>query len=63
MSTCQAWSASLTLVPGVEHQVWDSGAVAWCAGEIEVHHPANDPARNELYYRLNARNRVLRRPA
>lgn len=40
-------------------RVWDSGAVAWYAGEIEVHHPANDPARNELYYRLNARNRVF----
>jgi hypothetical protein len=23
-----------------------------------VHHPANDPARNDMYYRYNARNRV-----
>lgn len=40
-------------------RVWNCGAVAWYAGEIEVHHLANDPARNELYYRLNARNRVF----
>jgi len=39
-------------------RVWDTGAVAWYAGDIVVHHPANDPARNDLYYRLNARNRV-----
>jgi GT2 family glycosyltransferase len=39
-------------------RVWDSGAVAWYAGDIVVHHPANDPARNDLYYRYNARNRV-----
>ena len=28
------------------------------AGDIVVHHPANLPARNALYYRYNARNRV-----
>jgi GT2 family glycosyltransferase len=39
-------------------RVWDTGSVAWYAGDIVVHHPANDPARNELYYRYNARNRV-----
>jgi GT2 family glycosyltransferase len=39
-------------------RVWDDGAVAWYAGDVVVHHPANDPARNELYYRYNARNRV-----
>ena len=39
-------------------RVWNTGAVAWYAGDIEVHHPANDPARNDLYYRYNARNRV-----
>jgi GT2 family glycosyltransferase len=39
-------------------RVWDRGAVAWYAGDIVVHHPANDPARNDLYYRYNARNRV-----
>jgi GT2 family glycosyltransferase len=39
-------------------RVWDHGAVAWYAGDIVVHHPANDPARNDLYYRYNARNRV-----
>ena len=39
-------------------RVWDTGAVAWYAGDIVVHHPANDPARNALFYRYNARNRV-----
>jgi len=39
-------------------RVWDAGAVAWYAGDIVVNHPANDPARNDMYYRLNARNRV-----
>jgi GT2 family glycosyltransferase len=39
-------------------RVWNTGSVAWYAGDIVVHHPANDPARNDLYYRYNARNRV-----
>jgi GT2 family glycosyltransferase len=39
-------------------RVWDTGSVAWYAGDIVVHHPANDPARNDRYYRYNARNRV-----
>jgi GT2 family glycosyltransferase len=39
-------------------RVWDTGAVAWYAGDIVVHHPANDPARSAFYYRYNARNRV-----
>ncbi|HLL63526.1 MAG TPA: glycosyltransferase [Propionibacteriaceae bacterium] len=39
-------------------RVWNTGAVAWYAGDIVVHHPANDPARNAMYYRYNARNRV-----
>ena len=39
-------------------RVWDTGSIAWYAGDIVVHHPANDPARNDLYYRFNARNRV-----
>lgn len=39
-------------------RVWDTGAVVRYAGDIVVHHPANDPARNALYYRLTARNRV-----
>jgi GT2 family glycosyltransferase len=39
-------------------RVWDTGSTAWYAGDIVVHHPANDPARNEMYYRFNARNRV-----
>ena len=39
-------------------RVWNTGSVAWYAGDIVVHHPANDPARNDMYYRYNARNRV-----
>jgi GT2 family glycosyltransferase len=39
-------------------RVWDTGSVAWYAGDIVVRHPANDPARNDMYYRYNARNRV-----
>ena len=39
-------------------RVWDTGSIAWYAGDIVVHHPANAPARNDLYYRFNARNRV-----
>jgi GT2 family glycosyltransferase len=39
-------------------RVWDTGSIAWYAGDIVVHHPANDPARNALFYRYNARNRV-----
>jgi GT2 family glycosyltransferase len=39
-------------------RVWDTGSTAWYAGDIVVHHPANDPARNALFYRMNARNRV-----
>jgi GT2 family glycosyltransferase len=39
-------------------RVWDTGSTAWYAGDIVVHHPANDPARNALFYRYNARNRV-----
>ncbi len=39
-------------------RVWDEGFVAWYAGDLVVHHPVIDPARHEVYYRLNARNRV-----
>jgi GT2 family glycosyltransferase len=39
-------------------RVWDDDAIAWYQGDIVIHHPANDPARNDLYYRYNARNRV-----
>ena len=39
-------------------RVWDEGAVAWYAGDLVVHHPVIDPARHDVYYRLNARNRV-----
>lgn len=39
-------------------RVWDSGYLPWYAGDLTVHHPVIDPARHEVYYRLNARNRV-----
>jgi GT2 family glycosyltransferase len=39
-------------------RVWDAGYLPWYAGDITVHHPVIDPARHDVYYRLNARNRV-----
>lgn len=39
-------------------RVWDAGYTAWYAGDVSVHHPVIDPARHDVYYRLNARNRV-----
>ena len=39
-------------------RVWDEGYVPWYAGDLVAHHPVIDPARHDVYYRLNARNRV-----
>lgn len=39
-------------------RVWDAGYVPWYAGDLVAHHPVIDPARHDVYYRLNARNRV-----
>lgn len=39
-------------------RVWDAGYTPWYAGDLVVHHPVIDPARHDVYYRLNARNRV-----
>lgn len=39
-------------------RVWDAGYTPWYAGDLVVHHPVIDPARHEVYFRLNARNRV-----
>lgn len=39
-------------------RVWDAGYLAWYAGDLVVNHPVIDPARHDVYYRLNARNRV-----
>jgi GT2 family glycosyltransferase len=39
-------------------RVWDEGFTPWYAGDLVVHHPVIDPARHDVYYRLNARNRV-----
>jgi GT2 family glycosyltransferase len=39
-------------------RVWDAGFTPWYAADLVVHHPVIDPARHDVYYRLNARNRV-----
>jgi GT2 family glycosyltransferase len=39
-------------------RVWDEGFTPWYAADLVVHHPVIDPARHDVYYRLNARNRV-----
>ncbi|WP_327188037.1 glycosyltransferase family 2 protein [Streptomyces sp. NBC_01334] len=39
-------------------RLWDLGWVGWYAGDIEVHHPATNPARHGPFYRMVARNRV-----
>ena len=39
-------------------RTWDAGWTAWYAGDIVVHHEANDPQRFAEHHRLNARNRV-----
>ncbi|KAB7835579.1 glycosyltransferase family 2 protein [Streptomyces mobaraensis] len=39
-------------------RLWDLGRIGWYAGDIEVHHPATNPARHKPFYRMVARNRV-----
>ncbi|MFZ9988239.1 MAG: glycosyltransferase family 2 protein [Candidatus Nanopelagicales bacterium] len=39
-------------------RVWDADYAAWYAGDLVVHHEANDPKRFPEHARLNARNRV-----
>jgi GT2 family glycosyltransferase len=39
-------------------RVWDEGFTAWYAADLIANHPVIDPARHDVYYRLNARNRV-----
>ncbi|HUR52141.1 MAG TPA: glycosyltransferase [Mycobacteriales bacterium] len=39
-------------------RTWDTGHVAWYAGDVEVLHPVIDPRRHAEFWRLNARNRV-----
>ncbi|MBG0824910.1 glycosyltransferase [Planomonospora sp. ID91781] len=39
-------------------RLWDRGCVGHYAPDVVVHHPATDPARHAVFYRLNARNRV-----
>lgn len=39
-------------------RVWDTGASAWYAGDVVVHHPVINPTRHAEFWRMNARNRV-----
>jgi GT2 family glycosyltransferase len=39
-------------------RTWDTGRVAWYAGDVAVLHPVIDPRRHAAFWRLNARNRV-----
>ncbi len=39
-------------------KLWDAGHTAWYAPDVVVNHPATSPARHDVYYRNNARNRV-----
>jgi GT2 family glycosyltransferase len=39
-------------------RVWDRGYVGWYAADVVVNHPATSPTRHDVYYRMNARNRV-----
>ncbi|MFD9688415.1 glycosyltransferase family 2 protein [Kitasatospora sp. NPDC059088] len=38
--------------------LWDLGRTGWYAADLQVHHPATNPARHKPYYRMVARNRV-----
>jgi GT2 family glycosyltransferase len=39
-------------------KLWDDGWVTWYEPDVVVNHPATSPARHDVYYRNNARNRV-----
>jgi GT2 family glycosyltransferase len=39
-------------------RLWNLGHTGRYAPDIVVHHPATDPARQDTFYKLNARNRV-----
>jgi GT2 family glycosyltransferase len=39
-------------------RLWDLGRIGWYAADVEVHHPATNPARHKPYYRMVARNRA-----
>ena len=39
-------------------RVWDGGWYVRYDGELEVHHPANQPTRHPEFYRFQARNRI-----
>ncbi|MFI1255324.1 glycosyltransferase family 2 protein [Streptomyces netropsis] len=37
---------------------WDHGYTGYYMPDVTVHHPATNPARHAMFYRMNARNRV-----
>ncbi|GGR31945.1 glycosyltransferase family 2 protein [Streptomyces netropsis] len=37
---------------------WDHGYTGYYLPDVTVHHPATNPARHAMFYRMNARNRV-----
>jgi GT2 family glycosyltransferase len=39
-------------------RLWDAGWDVHYAGDLVMHHPATNPNRHTVFYRLNARNRV-----
>jgi GT2 family glycosyltransferase len=39
-------------------KLWDDGWITWYEPDVVVNHPATSPARHDVYYRNNARNRV-----
>lgn len=39
-------------------RIWDRGFIGWYAADIVVNHPATNPTRHAVFYRMNARNRV-----
>ncbi len=39
-------------------RIWDRGYTAFYAADVVVNHPATNPTRHAVFYRMNARNRV-----
>jgi GT2 family glycosyltransferase len=39
-------------------RIWDRGYTAFYAADVVVNHPATNPTRHGVFYRMNARNRV-----
>ncbi len=39
-------------------RIWDLGYVTWYAPDVVTNHPSLPPTKHDVYYRMNARNRV-----